>query len=189
MMTKSRAHPAAPADWPTRRIEPVVQGDFRISRDPDVVFSTILGSCVSACVFDPGANVGGMNHFLLPGDDAASRSEMKYGVMAMELLINELLKAGARRGQLRVKLFGGARVSASFGDIGEKNVSFARSYLQREGFRVVSESLGGIQARRLHFRPATGAARMVLLPPTEAPQEACALPQGRGRGDQGIILF
>jgi len=176
------------ADWPSHRILPVIQGEYRVSRDADAVLSTVLGSCVSACIYDPVARVGGMNHFLLPGDEGANKTELKYGAMAMELLINELLKAGALRGQIRVKLFGGARVPSSFTDIGEKNVIFARSYMRREGFEVVSESLGGRQARRLHFRPATGAARLVMLPPTEAPPERLP-PRPAATRDPGITLF
>ncbi|GAA0289418.1 chemotaxis protein CheD [Rhodovulum strictum] len=175
-------------DWPNHRIQAVIQGEYRVSRDPDVVLSTILGSCVSACIYDPVARVGGMNHFLLPGDDGLNKSEVKYGAMAMELLINELLKSGALRSQLKVKLFGGARVSSAFSDIGEKNVIFARSYLRREGFEVLSESLGGQQARRLHFRPATGAARLVMLPPTEAPPERRPS-RPAPKQDPGITLF
>ncbi|SIO03095.1 chemotaxis protein CheD [Rhodovulum sp. ES.010] len=178
----------AGGDWPAHRVEAVVQGEYRISREPDTVLSTVLGSCVSACLFDPVAGVGGMNHFLLPGDTSARSSELKYGAMAMELLINELLKAGALRSRMQAKLFGGARVSAAFGDIGEKNVIFARSYMAREGFDVVSESLGGLQARRLHFRPATGAARLVMLPPAEAPPERRPARQPANT-DRGITLF
>ncbi|ARE41759.1 Chemotaxis protein CheD [Rhodovulum sp. P5] len=179
----------ARSEWDTGRIVPVVQGEYRVSRDADVILSTVLGSCIAACVFDPVAKLGGMNHFLLPGDDGEGKTELKYGAMSMELLINELLKAGARRTEMKVKLFGGARVSAAFKDIGEKNVIFARSYLKREGFEVVSESLGGQQARRLHFRPATGAARLVLLPPTEAPAERTPPRPPKAKPDLGITLF
>ncbi|MGC9417851.1 MAG: chemotaxis protein CheD [Rhodovulum sp.] len=184
----SPSSPPIQSDWPSSRIEPVIQGEYRVSRDPEIVLSTVLGSCVSACIFDPVARVGGMNHFLLPGQEGSNTSELKYGAMAMELLINDLLKHGALRSQMRAKLFGGARVSASFSDIGEKNVIFARSYLQREGFQVVAESLGGQQARRLHFRPSTGAARLVMLPPTEAPPERRA-PRPATAKDTGITLF
>lgn len=180
--------PPDQADWPSHCIQPLIQGEYRVSRDPEIVLSTVLGSCVSACIFDPVARVGGMNHFLLPGVEGSNQSELKYGAMAMELLINDLLKQGAARSQLRVKLFGGARMSASFSDIGEKNVIFARAYLQREGFQVVAESVGGQQARRLHFRPATGAARLVMLPPTEAPPERRP-PRPIAKPDTGITLF
>lgn len=179
----------APGHWDTGRIEAVVQGEYRVSRDADVILSTVLGSCVSACIFDPVAKLGGMNHFLLPGENASGKIELKYGAMSMELLINELLKAGARRSEMKVKLFGGARVSAAFSDIGQKNVTFARSYLKQEGFEIVSESLGGKQARRLHFRPSTGAARLVLLPPTEAPPERRQVSPAGAKLDLGIELF
>ncbi|MBL3595473.1 chemotaxis protein CheD [Rhodovulum sulfidophilum] len=173
--------------WPSR-VHSVVQGEYHVSRDPDIVLSTVLGSCVAACIFDPRVGLGGMNHFLLPGDAASGSTELKYGAMAMELLINELFKAGARRSDMKVKLFGGARVSAAFRDIGARNVDFARSYIRREGFEIVSESLGGMQARRLHFRPVTGAARLVLLPPTEAPPEKrISLP--KAKTDIDITLF
>ncbi|MBF9031124.1 chemotaxis protein CheD [Rhodobacterales bacterium HKCCE3408] len=152
----------------------VVQGEYRISREPDVAFTTILGSCVAACICDPGAGIGGLNHFLLPGDDRSGSVELKYGSMAMELLINALLKEGARRQALEVKLFGGARISAHLSDIGSKNIAFARDYVRREGFPVVSESLGGTQARRLHFTPVTGHVRMMLVARTQAPAETLA---------------
>ncbi|MBL3568050.1 hypothetical protein BV509_18985 [Rhodovulum sulfidophilum] len=173
--------------WPSR-VHAVVQGEYHVSRDANIVLSTVLGSCVAACVYDINAAIGGMNHFLLPGDAESGSTELKYGAMAMELLINELLKAGARRSDLKVKLFGGARVSGAFRDIGARNVDFARSYIRREGFEVVSESLGGTQARRLHFRPVTGAARLVLLPPTEAPPER-RVPAPKPKPDTDITLF
>jgi len=189
MTSQFSARPAAPQDWSTGRVEAVVQGEYRVSRDETVILSTVLGSCVSACIFDTVAKIGGMNHFLLPGDTSAGSTELKYGAMAMELLINDMLKAGARRPNMKVKLFGGARVSSAFSDIGDKNVVFATSYMKREGFEVVAQSLGGKQARRLHFRPTTGAARLVLLPPTEAPPERRQAAPKRESADIGITLF
>ncbi|MEM9755178.1 MAG: chemotaxis protein CheD [Pseudomonadota bacterium] len=159
---------------PAPQIETVVQGEFKISRSPNTVLSTLLGSCVAACIYDPEIGLGGMNHFLLPGSDHGDSSELKYGSMAMELLINDLLKAGAQRTSLKAKLFGGARIAANLSDIGAKNIAFARDYLARERFQVVSESLGGVQARRVHFRPSTGHVRMMLVPPAQAPQEYSA---------------
>ena len=93
----------------------VVQGEYRVIRDPRVVLTTILGSCVATCIWDDVAGVGGMNHFLLPGDEAGGSDHVKYGVNAMELLINGLLKEGASRARLRAKLFGGAKVVQSLG--------------------------------------------------------------------------
>jgi len=159
------------------RIVAVVQGEYRISREADVVMSTVLGSCVAACIFDIESGIGGLNHFLLPGDSRGGRAELKYGSMAMELLINELLKAGARRSGMKVKLYGGARISAGLSDIGQKNIDFARTYVRREGFPVVDESLGGTQARRIHFRPTTGEVKLNLVAATQAPAERVVKPK------------
>jgi chemotaxis protein CheD len=146
----------------------VVQGEYRVIRDPRVVLTTILGSCVSTCIWDDVAGVGGMNHFLLPGDDAASSDHVKYGVNAMELLINGLLKEGASRARLRAKLFGGAHVVQSLGDIGAKNAAFAQKFLGLECIPCVGQSLGGFQARRVRFWPTTGRASQLLLEATQA---------------------
>ena len=159
------------------RIVSVVQGEYRISREADVTMSTVLGSCVAACIFDPDQQIGGLNHFLLPGDSRGSGTELKYGSMAMELLINELLKAGARRSGMKVKLYGGARISAGLSDIGAKNIEFARNYVRREGFPVIDESLGGTQARRIHFKPTTGEVKLNMVAPTQAPAERVVKPQ------------
>lgn len=145
----------------------VLQGEFRISRDADAVLSTVLGSCVAVCLWDGVAGLGGMNHFLLPfGPKAAASSPERYGVHAMELLINGLLKAGASRGRLEAKLFGGARVSTALSDIGQTNASFARAFLEAEAIPCRAASLGGTSARRVLFRPTTGQARQLLVPDT-----------------------
>ena len=141
----------------------VVQGDFAVSADPAVTLSTVLGSCVSVCLFDPDAKVGGMNHFLLAGAGGERSNDMRYGVNAMELLINQLLHAGARREKLLAKLFGGARMTSHARDIGESNAAFARDFLAQEGIICVSHSLGGVQARRVQFKPVTGAARQLQI--------------------------
>lgn len=159
------------------RVTNVVQGEYKISRNSDEVLSTVLGSCVAACIFDPETEIGGLNHFLLPGDAKGGSAELKYGSMAMELLINELLKAGARRNYMKVKLFGGGQISAGLSDIGAKNITFARNYVKREGFPVVDESLGGTQARRIHFRPTTGDVRLTLVASTQAPSEKTVKPR------------
>lgn len=135
----------------------LIQGDHIVSADPAVLISTILGSCVAACICDVAAGVGGMNHFLLPGRDEAEGAQ--YGAYAMELLINGLLKTGARRERLEAKLFGGARMLNGLTDIGEQNATFARRFLRAEGIPCVAESLGGSNARRVLYRPVTGVVR------------------------------
>ena len=87
----------------------IIQGEYKVVSDPDVVLTTILGSCVAACLRDPVSGVGGMNHFLLPGTGSVTGGDAtRYGVHLMELLINGLLKQGARRDRLEAKIFGGA---------------------------------------------------------------------------------
>jgi chemotaxis protein CheD len=154
----------------------VVQGEFRVTADPGVTLATLLGSCVAACIWDPGpagsGGPGGMNHFLLPRHEGAQTgtADTRYGVHAMELLINALLKAGARRNRLAAKLFGGARMSAGRLDIGAANADFARVYLATEGIPLRAESLGGQQARRVMFHPASGHVRQLLLPAATVPE-------------------
>ncbi|MEA3536080.1 chemoreceptor glutamine deamidase CheD [Rhizobium sp. CC-YZS058] len=163
------------ADAAARRLH-VIQGEFKVVTDPDVVLSTILGSCVAACMRDPVAGVGGMNHFLLPGsaDALASGGDAtRYGVHLMELLINGLLKKGARRDRLEAKIFGGAKTIARFSNVGEQNALFARRFLQDEGIAIVGESTGGDHGRKLEYWPLSGRARQYALTGVEA-QKAVA---------------
>ena len=141
----------------------VVQGQFEILNDPSAVLTTVLGSCVSACVRDPLLQIGGMNHFLLPGDTGGRSDSLKYGVQAMELLINGLLQRGAARERLEAKLFGGARVVEGLSDIGQQNAAFARRFLQAENIRCVGESLGGDRPRRIRFWATTGRVQQLFL--------------------------
>ncbi|MDR6754841.1 chemotaxis protein CheD [Mycoplana sp. BE70] len=165
-------------DAGTRRVH-VIQGEYKVVSEPDVVLTTILGSCVAACLRDPVTGVGGMNHFLLPGSAEAMASggdATRYGVHLMELLINGLLKQGARRDRLEAKIFGGARTMARFSNVGEQNALFARQFLTDEGIRIVGESTGGEHGRKLEFWPSTGRARQHALTGVET-QRAVALEQ------------
>ncbi|MBL8774012.1 MAG: chemotaxis protein CheD [Phenylobacterium sp.] len=137
----------------------VVQGGHAICSDADVCLTTILGSCVAACLWDPVAGVGGMNHFLLPERPDGAVGDRRYGVQAMEVLINGLLQRGARRDRLRAKAFGGARMAARMVDIGARNAEFIRTFLGDEAIPLVAGSLGGAAARRIQFWPASGRAR------------------------------
>lgn len=141
----------------------VVQGNFRISgRDGDTL-TTILGSCVATCLCDPVAQIGGMNHFLLPDGGKGGGDLLRYGLHAMELLINALLKAGAQKTRLQAKLFGGAAMHDGLRDIGRSNVEFARRFLTTEGIPCIAESLGGTQGRRVRYWPATGRAQVRMM--------------------------
>lgn len=150
----------------------IIQGEYRISNRPDSVLTTLLGSCVAACIWDPILQIGGMNHFLLPGeDDAQIRDSERYGVHLMELLVNGLLREGAARSRLNAKLFGGGNMNSSLADIGARNAAFARGFLRHEGIALVGESLGGDRARKVQFWPTTGRARQMQLPKDILPTE------------------
>lgn len=135
-------------------------GQFYASDDP-IVIDTLLGSCVAVCLFDPGRRIGGMNHILMPGKanlknfDTAAR----YGVNAMELLINKIMSLGGNRHRLVAKIFGGAHVIAAIpkeNGIGIKNGAFVVEFLQIEKIKIISQDLGGNQARRIYFHTDTG---------------------------------
>ncbi|MEL6570636.1 MAG: chemotaxis protein CheD [Pseudomonadota bacterium] len=139
-----------------KKVISVIQGEYSVSGEDGAAMSTVLGSCIAACLYDPVQRVGGMNHFLLPEARSGDSQNVKYGAYLMELLINDLLKMGAQRHRLRVKLAGGGKMSQFLGDVGEKNIAFVNRYLANEGLPVEWSSLGGTQARRIHFYPTTG---------------------------------
>lgn len=124
----------------------------------DLVIVTVLGSCVSVCLYDPVNLIGGMNHFMLPGNESDSRPvsvSARYGVYAMEMLTNQLLKLGAERQQLVAKVFGGAHVlsTCSVANIGHRNAEFVMHYLTTEGIPVTASSLLGEMPRKVYFFP------------------------------------
>lgn len=149
----------------------VVQGEYVVTDDADAILTTILGSCVAACIRDPIAGVGGMNHFLLPGDKSKDNCDsLRYGVHSMELLINGLLQRGANRSRLEAKLFGGACVVQGLTtDVGAQNAEFALHFLDAEGIRCVGGSLGGDLGRRVRYWPASGRAALQMLAASETP--------------------
>lgn len=127
----------------------------------DMLIVTVLGSCVAACIRDRQTGVGGMNHFMLPSGgepDSPVSASMRYGTYAMEVLINELLKAGARRDNLEAKVFGGGSVLSGFTslNVGERNADFVREYLRVENIRVVAEDLNDVHPRKVYFFPRSG---------------------------------
>lgn len=128
-----------------------------IAGDEDACLTAVLGSCVAACLWDPVARIGGMNHFLLPrSHGGGTLTPLGVGSTAMPALVNGCLQAGASRERLQARLFGGGRVVPLFTDIGARNLAFARAFLLAEGLPLVGEGVGGTQARRVSFWPATG---------------------------------
>jgi chemotaxis protein CheD len=131
--------------------------------DKDMVIVTVLGSCVSACIRDSKTGIGGMNHFMLPDGAAADKDSpvsesMRYGTYAMEVLINQLLRNGARRENLEAKIFGGGNVLKSFTtmNVGDRNAIFVRKFLKEERIKVTGEDLLDIYPRKVYYFPKTG---------------------------------
>ena len=168
----------------------IVQGEFHVSDDKGLVLTTILGSCVAACLHDPVAGVGGMNHFLLPGDDSGTTACNRHGVHAMELLVNGLLQRGARRERLQAKLFGGARMLQGLTDVGTLNAEFAERFVKRERIAYTGGSLRGERGRRLQFWPVLGRARQMTIAGSDAAVFAAERSLPAVQADQGgLELF
>jgi chemotaxis protein CheD len=149
----------------------VHQGDCLVSGDSDLTFSTVLGSCISACIRDVATNFGGMNHFLLaePSGSARDRygASARYGAFAMEQLINKVLQHGSgNKANLEIKVFGGGLINGALTDIGAKNIEFVHEFFANEGYTNVREDLGGNFARRVMFKPHSGRAFVKRLDST-----------------------
>ncbi|HAS82527.1 MAG TPA: chemoreceptor glutamine deamidase CheD [Verrucomicrobia bacterium] len=161
---------------PVQNIEVVrvLAGEFYVTHCSEMI-TTVLGSCVSACIRDAVKGIGGMNHFMLPAEKAQGReingngvahglsADAAYGSYAMERLINCILKYGGRRENLEIKIFGGGRIMGGMADVGLQNISFVRSYLRTDGLSAVVEDVGGDFPRRMAYFPATGKALVKKL--------------------------
>ncbi len=149
----------------------LLPGEFYVSMNGELI-TTVLGSCVSACIRDTVTGIGGMNHFMLPIDisrDGKSwgntpvNSQTRYGNIAMERLINVILAGGGKRENLEIKLFGGGKVLQINTDIGGKNIDFVKRYLVTEGFKIAAEDVGGNRPRKIQYFPNTGRVRVKSL--------------------------
>ena len=146
----------------------LLPGDYYVTTEDEMI-TTVLGSCVSACIRDSVMGIGGMNHFMLPETSRSrldSRHEsivgtaLRYGNYAMEHLINTILQFGGKRKNLEVKLFGGGKIIATLGDVGSRNIEFVLDYVDTEALNLVSHDLGDIYPRKVNFFPKTGRVRM-----------------------------
>ena len=151
--TPGRAAPMAARTY-------IGQGEFAIDGGDCAVISTLLGSCVSACLWDPSRGIGGMNHVLFTDNNANAAEVFGHGVNGMELLINGLLRLGAQRHRLQAKVFGGAKMLSGLSDEGARNGAFVIDFLAAEGIVHLGGDLGGRRARRVEFWPGSGRARM-----------------------------
>jgi chemotaxis protein CheD len=154
----------------------ILPGQYHAGRKGAI--TTVLGSCVSTCLWDPGERIGGMNHFMLPGDTASPGSpwaaSARFGVYAMEVLINDMLRMGADRRRLVAKVFGGARLLAGFDrlDVGAKNSEFVLDFLKVEGIRILAKDLLDVCPRKVHFFVDSGKVQVkrLSLTPSEPVQ-------------------
>ncbi|CAD6874067.1 chemoreceptor glutamine deamidase CheD [Methylomonas fluvii] len=146
----------------------LMPGDYYVTKQDEMI-TTVLGSCVAACIRDVVTGVGGMNHFMLPEtsksrlndrDEAVVGNASRYGNYAMEHLINAILQNGGKRKNLEVKLFGGGKIIATLGDVGARNIQFVLDYVDTEALNLVSHDLGDIYPRKVNFFPHTGRVRM-----------------------------
>lgn len=154
---------------PANTIMNIHIGEYLASKKP-IVIHTLLGSCVSACLFDPVSRIGGMNHIFLPGeaDFECFNDCARFGVNAMELLINDMLKLGARKNNLVAKVFGGSSTLPSFhveDHIGKKNSEFLVTFLDNESIRIVASNLGGNTGKKIYFSTYTGDVLLKHLKP------------------------
>jgi len=174
----------------------LLPGECLATRD-DLLLVTVLGSCVSACLYDARSGIGGMNHFMLPGDgdSAPLSSSSRYGVHAMDLLISQLIRLGGQRRHFQAKVFGGGSVLRQLSaDVGRRNADFVLGYLATEGIPVVARDLLDVYPRKLYFFPASGRVLLrklrVLDNPTLLQRERDYRRQLSGRaGDGAIDLF
>lgn len=152
-------------------VAPVLPGDYYVTKSGEVI-STVLGSCVSTCVRDPDTGYSGLNHFMLPNQGGSFQAEdaLRYGCFAVERLLNELVKYGARRERLEIKVFGGGKVIAGMSDIGLKNIRFVHDYFETEGLQIAAEDTGGTWARRVRYYTETGRVLIQRLQTQETSQ-------------------
>lgn len=157
---------------PTRNINAakILPGEYYVTTEREVI-TTVLGSCVSACVRDPVFGIGGMNHFMLPSGradasdswNATMGASARYGNVAMEHLITDIQKFGGVRENLEVKITGGGRILANMTDVGRRNIQFVREYIRIEGLRLLGEEVGDIYPRKVVYWPLTGRVQVKKL--------------------------
>ncbi len=174
----------------------ILPGEYYVTRSDEAI-TTVLGSCISACIRDPLLRIGGMNHFMLPEDNSVRDTSSpvvlstRYGSHAMESLINSLLKLGGLRDRFEIKIFGGGRVLAAMTDIGARNIEFVKEYLNLEKLHIDAHDVGGEQPRKVIYFPNEGKVRVRKLRPIEnrgvSDREKLYMDSLRGTDDGGDI--
>lgn len=171
---------------PARKRITVMQGMVEVSNDPNVVLTTILGSCIAGCLYDPVARVGAMNHFLLAEplrQDSSSKGDSHYGIYLMEMLVNAMLKMGAAKQRMRAHIYGGGNIHRNMQQIGTANSLLAERFLKAEGIEISHQDTGGTIARRVDFLAASGKTRCRRVEDAAAPPAKPIEVQNRSVGD------
>jgi len=145
----------------------LLPGDLFATRVPHEI-TTVLGSCVAVCLWDPVLRAGGMNHFMLPAYAGNGEPSNRYGDIAVRNLVMRMDSLGSRRGSLKAKVYGGGNVlctptRAGLDLVGLKNIAMAREVLSTEGVEIVSEKVGQMHGRKLRFNTHTGALNVELI--------------------------
>lgn len=146
----------------------ILPGEFFVCSPQEDMVVTTLGSCISACIWDKKLGLGGMNHFMLASSELGAWgkdtvSSTRFGNFSMEFLINEILKNGGRKDNLRAKIFGGASMNTGGEKVGSANIAFAEQYLKTEHIPLLAQGTGGDLARKVYFEPTTGAVKVKVL--------------------------
>lgn len=147
----------------------VKPGEFYVTAQSEAI-TTLLGSCISACIRDPIAGIGGINHFILPAEGGSKffdSDSARYGAYAMEQLINTLMKFGGSKSRMEVKITGGASLIKGCREIGAYNIQFVLDYIKKEGLKLLSSDVGGEQARHVVYLPQSGRLLVKKLNQTE----------------------
>lgn len=161
----------------------VMQGQVYVGTGAPEILTTVLGSCIACCLYDPVARVGGMNHFFLaePTPNSGTIADQNYGIFLMELLINQMMTRGGVKSRMKAHVYGGGNMHAGMTRIGDANALFALNFLTEEGIPVVRQDVGGESARRVDFDPVLGRTRCRHVEKMAAPAaKPIAQPAGRG---------
>jgi len=140
-------------------------GNIFAHHEPHIV-TTVLGSCVSVCLWDPILKAGGINHYMLPFWNGEGLASPKYGNIAISKLVKKMLDMGCSKGKLKAKIFGGGdmlRLSKGVLNVGERNIILARDMLKQEGIAIVGSDVGGPTGRKIIFNTYSGEILMKRL--------------------------
>jgi len=143
----------------------ILPGEYYVTSNQEVV-TTVLGSCISVCVYDPVNSIGGMNHFMLPSgtsDNDIMSQSFRYGDVAMEKLVNVILRHGGNKAELIFKAFGGGQIIKNMTSIGQRNISFLHKFMTMEGYKLSASDLGGPHPRKVVFNPLDGKVKLKRL--------------------------